>query len=266
MRVWPLGQPPARADPNTSTSLAISTEHVGDAEANVVGEVLASLKGNPTAAEEAFGSLNDEQLRAVVASSIDETVTYTGHSVSVMRELAYNQETAFGTAFATYAKQLLNTDQADVLGEQMARLQMGNSLNEEPIARFETSVNRPNGATVYENSGTLGYFVGSVYSATESISSDIKSQQELVTAVLKSALTVIDKTKVGGPAVGTVASVGKEWVSFAVKAAIDDPGTSAAQQLERASIPVDPSNGEIAVGTNSFSSFNDRVSQIRRLD
>jgi hypothetical protein len=165
---------------------------------------------------------------------------------------------------------MLNSGQEAKLGEQMARLQFGNNLNENAVGRLDQAVAVPgsNGQQRRENAGALGYFVGSVYSAAASISKDVKAQQEMTTAVLKSALTVIDKAKVGGPAaaaVGTTASVAKEWVQFAVRAAIQDPGNSAATQLERAALPINSATGEIGVGDNITNAFNTTLSRVQRL-
>lgn len=320
----------------TTTHLGGSTSRTGDAEAAAVGEVLAGLQGSPSAAREAFSALSDEQMRAVMSASIDETVNYSSHAVSanldgkvageilasasqisdpdlkarifdagaqtlehineefgfpvtalgkeesanavangltqlldtdttgIMRELAYNQSTMDGTSFGQYAKHMLNTGQEDVLGEQMARLQMGNQLNENPITRFEDSVTLPSAAERYENAGTLGYFVGGVYSGAESISSDVQQQQELTSKVLNSTLTVIGS--VAPPTANTGFGVAKDWAVYAIEAAIEDPGTTAAQQLERAAIPTNPNTDEMGVGTAAFSGFNDRISQVTRLD
>ncbi len=320
----------------SSAGFGGSTSRTGDAEAAAIGEVLGGLQGNPAAAQEAFGSLTDAQLQAVMSASIDETVNYSSHAVTasmdgkvagqilasasqisnpdlkarifdagaetlnhinedfgfpvvaigdtdaantlanglthlldtdttgIMRELAYNQSTMDGTGFSAYAKHLLNTDQEAVLGEQMARLQLGNDLSQDPIARFEDTTTLASGAQRYENAGTLGYFVGGVYSATESISDDVATQREMTTNVLNTALATV--TLGVGPATAGAISVGRNWVATAIDAAITDPGADAAQQLERAAIPMNPNTGEMGVGSAAFSGFNDRVSQVTRLD
>jgi hypothetical protein len=191
-------------------------------------------------------------------------------TTGVMRELTYNQETADGSDMAAYSKQMLESGQQDKLGEQMAKLQLGNGLNENAVARLDQSITVPgsNGQTRRENAGALGYFVGSVYSAAASISKDVKQQQEEVTAVLKSVLTIVDKAKVGGPAaaaVGTTASVAKEWVQFAVRGAIQDPGSSAATQLEHGALPINSATGELGVGDNVTNAFNTSLDRVQRL-
>jgi hypothetical protein len=199
-----------------------------------------------------------ESIANGLASILDSDTT------GVVTELAYGGDTFDGTAISVYAKQMLNMDQTEKLGEQMARLQLGNDLSEDPVARLEASVELDSGATRYENAGALGHFVAGVYAGAESISSDVQQQQQMTTAVLKTVLTFIDKAKISD-AVSIIAAGGKEWVSTAVSAAIQDPGTSAAQQLERAAIPVDPATEEVALGTSAMSAFNDRITQVTRL-
>lgn len=317
---------------HSSSGIGGSSSRTGDAEAAAIGEVLGGLQGSPAAAEEAFGSLNNAQLQAVMAASIDETVNYSSHAVTasldgkvagqilasasqisnpdlkarifdagaetlnhinedfgfpvvaigdtdaantlangltqlldtdttgIMRELAYNQESMDGAGISAYAKHLLNNDQEATLGQQMARLQLGNDLSEDPVARFEEAVTLNTGAQRYENAGSLGYFVGGVYSATDAISSDVATQREMTTNVLNSALSAI--TLAAGPATAGAISIGRNWVATTIDAAIADPGATAAQQLERAAIPTNPNTGETGVGTAAFSGFNDRVSQV----
>lgn len=189
-------------------------------------------------------------------------------TTGVMRELTYNRATLDGSDMAAYAKQMLQSGGEVKLGEIMARLQFGNGLNENAVARLDRVTTLTGGQQVRAQAGALGYFVGSTYAATAAISRDVRAQQEMTTAVLKSALTVIDKARVGGPAalaVGTTASVAKEWVQFAVRAAIADPGSSAATQLERAALPIDPATGEIAVGDAITQAIGDTLGRTSRL-
>lgn len=331
------------------------TSH-GDAEAAAVGEVLASLKGNPAVAEQAFKALSPEQLRGVLDASIDRveidstTVSISGggggasHTNStsldastfkgvleagaqstdadfkarlfaegsavlkgvpdqnlllgvnsfdreaatkamaeglttvlksdvsgVMRELSFNAETRDGTAFATYAKQMLNDKQTEPLADMMQQLQVGGAKNEDPINRFEATaqVTLPNGTKVdrYENAAALGHYVGGVQAAAASITTDRKEQAELLTAVLKSGLTIVDKAGIGGKGVGAAAAVAKEWVTIGTNAALkaiqDDP-SAAGKALDLAAVPTDPKTGEEAVGSNSKSAYNTALDTVVR--
>lgn len=329
------------------------TSH-GDAEAAAVGEVLASLKGNPAVAEQAFKALSPEQLRGVLDASIDRvetdstTVSLGGPGAShtnntsldastykaileagaqsadpdfkarlftegaavlrgvpqqnlllgitsfdrdaatktmaegltsvlksdvsgVMRELSFNAETRDGTAFATYAKQMLNDKQTEPLADMMQQLQVGGAKNEDPINRFEatTQVTLPNGSKVdrYENAAALGHYVGGVQAAAVSITTDRKEQAELMTAVLKSGLTIVDKSGVGGKGVSAAAAVAKEWVTIGTNAALkaiqDDP-TAAGKALDLAAVPTNPNTGEEAVGSNSKSAYNSALESVVR--
>lgn len=186
-------------------------------------------------------------------------------TTGVVRSLAYGETTFDGRALSTYAKQMLNTGQEAKLGEMMAKLSKGNDLRGDPVARFEQPVAGPSGKPRSENAGAMGSFVGAVYKATESISSDEKVQQDMVTAVLKTALTVFDKTKTWGTLAGGVASVAKEWVSYGVKAALSDASSSPATRLERAAMPIDPKTRTVAVGDAATSQFGFKIGETGRM-
>ncbi len=190
-------------------------------------------------------------------------------TTGVMRELTYNQSTMDGSSFAAYAKEMLNQDREAELGQQMGRLQVGNSATENPVDRLNAVETVP--GTDQErraNAGALGYFVGGVYAATTARSADVAEQRETVTAVLKSALTVVDKVaSLGGPTGRVIAggaAVGKEWMQIAVKNAIADEGAAAGIRLERGALPVNPQTGELGVGDNVASAFEDRLASVSR--
>lgn len=191
------------------------------------------------------------------------TTLLNSDTTGVVRELTYNSETQDGSDLSAYAQVMIATGQEKTLGEQMARLQFGNDLQGDPIARLDQTT-QVNGQERRENAGALGYFVGSVYAGAAAHTKDVKEQQEVATAVLKSVLSVVDKAGVGGRVVGGAASVAKEWVVFAVRGAIDDPGASAAQKLERAALPQDPGTGELGVGDPIADAFNTTLSRVQR--
>ncbi|WP_336970689.1 hypothetical protein [Sphingobium aromaticiconvertens] len=187
----------------------------------------------------------------------------------VMRELTFNQGTMDGSNFAAYAKEMLNQGRESELGTQMGRLQVGNDGTENPVERLNAVETVP--GTNQErraNAGALGYFVGGTYAATAARSADVQEQRDTVTAILKSALTVVDKgASLGGPAargVAAGAAVAKEWMQIAVKGAIADEGAAAAIRLERAALPVNGQTGELGVGDNVASAFEDRLASVSR--
>jgi len=186
-------------------------------------------------------------------------------TTGVVRELAYNRATYDGSDLATYAKAMLNNGRTEALGEIMAELSTGNGNNQNPVDRFEAATTLPNGRDRYDNAGTLGYFTGAVYRGITAIASDTESQNALATAVAKTALTVIDKSKPWGAAVGYAASVAKEWVQFGIAALNGPPGASPAQQLELGAIPFDPNTDERAVSSAAYAEFNARISDVQRL-
>lgn len=190
-------------------------------------------------------------------------------TTGVMDELTFNQSTMDGSSFAAYAKEMLNQNRESDLGQQMGRLQVGNYSTDNPVDRLNAVETVP--GTTQErraNAGALGYFVGGVYAATQARSQDVAEQRETVTAILKSALTVVDKVaSLGGPTGRVVAggaAVGKEWMQIAVKNAIADEGSAAGIRLERAALPVNAQTGELGVGDNVASAFEDRLASVTR--
>ncbi|WP_066477003.1 MULTISPECIES: hypothetical protein [unclassified Sphingomonas] len=197
------------------------------------------------------------------------TQVINSNTTGVMRELTYNAETRDGSDFAAYAKEMLNQGRAAELGEQMGRLQVGNAGNENAVERlYRSEIVANTDQERLPNAGTLGYFVGSVHAAVKSIDADVAAERAMTTAVLKSALTVVDKAKVGGPAasaVGTTASVAKEWVQFAVSGAIRNESADAGIRLENAALPVDKRTRELGVGDAVVSAFEDTLATVARL-
>jgi hypothetical protein len=195
------------------------------------------------------------------------TQLLTSDTNGVMREMTYNLETSNGNAFATYAKSMLNDGQAAKLGEIQAQLLTGNRTNSaDPVARFESTETSPSGSQRQVNAEVAGYFAGAVSSAAGSITKDARQQAEYTTAVLKSALTVLDKSGVGGRAAGTAASVAKEWVQFPVRAAFDAlvagrinaaDALAASMQPTRdlSTLPNGLPNTELASGSDARSAF-----------
>jgi hypothetical protein len=204
--------------------------------------------------DDALGAMTDG-LTAIVNSD----------TTGVMTELTFNRETSDGSSFAAYAKEMFNQGNEAALGQQMARLQLGNDENGDPIQRLNETITVP--GTDQErrpNAGALGYFVGSTYAATASITTDVADQRAMATSVLDSALAIVDKAARSNPVAGAVASVAKEWTHYAINAAIDDPTADAATKLENAALPVNSQTGELGVGDDVSSAFNDTLASVQR--
>jgi hypothetical protein len=178
------------------------------------------------------------------------------------------RDTRSGDSLSAYSAQMLASGQEAKLGQMMAKLQLGDSLKENPSARLDVTATRTGttNGSYNPNAETLGYFVGSVRAGATYQTKNIQEQREMTTAILKSALSVIDKAAGVAKNVpaGVAASVGKEWVQYAVKAMIDDPTKSAGQMLDRAALPINPANDELAVGAQVTSGFNDMVDSVVR--
>lgn len=213
-----------------------------------------------------FGGLTvmgkDDALRTMTDGL---TAVVNSDTTGVMTELTYNRETADGSSFASYAKEMLNQDRGAELGQQMARLQLGNDENGDPIQRLDETVTVP--GTDQErrpNAGALGYFVGATYAATASITKDVADQRAMATSVLDSALAIVDKAARANPVAGAVASVAKEWTHYAINQAISDPNADAATRLENAALPVNSQTGELGVGDDVLSAFEDTLASVQR--
>ncbi len=224
------------------------------------GNALAEIDGTSTIPGGLVVMGKDITMQAVATEMADLLQSDT---TGIMTELTYDARLDEGTAMTAFSKVMLNTGGEERLGEIMLQLQMGNDGSQNPVDYLEQQTVLGPGRTINANAGALGYFVGSVYAGAEQISSDIAAQQELVTGMLQSVLTVIDKSGVGGRLTAMSASLARVWVGDAVSAAINDPGASPAQRLEDAALPVNAANDR-AVSDAANSAFDDSISKILR--
>ncbi|MBB5696845.1 hypothetical protein [Sphingomonas yantingensis] len=219
-----------------------------------------SLGVNSIDRGEALGDVRDS-----LTKLIDSDTT------GVVHELETNSETRAGSALSAYTQQMFEGDKADTLGEQMARLQLGNDATtrpQDPVARLNQTVKAPDGTDRRENAAALGYFVGAAYAGAAAQADGIKGQQDNVTAMLKSVGAIVGAAT--GPVGGAITGAGGEWLNKAVEAAIDNPKLEPAQRLESAALPSvandpdAPFDREVAVGDKAESAFGDAVDRVRR--
>lgn len=201
------------ADASTFDAVMTAASRIGDADtkARIFDEGVAELKDLESRGLHEAAEVARNGLTRLLMSDTN----------GVMRELAYNKETFDGSVLAYYAKSMLNAGEAARLGEIQAQILTGNQRDTaDPVARFEEVSSTASGQDRYFNAEVAGYFAGAVTSAARSITDDARQQAELLTAVFKSALTVIDKSNVGR-SLGAGPGVAKEWVQFPVRAAMD---------------------------------------------
>lgn len=201
------------ADASTFDAVMTAASRIGDADtkARIFDEGVAELKDLESRGLDEAAEVARNGLTRLLMSDTN----------GVMRELAYNKETFDGSALAYYMKSMLNAGEAARLGEIQAQILTGNQRDTgDPVARFEELSSTASGHDRYANAEVAGYFAGAVTSAARSITDDARQQAELLTAVFKSALTVIDKSNVGR-SLGAGPGVAKEWVQFPVRAAMD---------------------------------------------
>lgn len=208
-----VAQPVPVARPAALERLLHTASRVQDADTKArlfadAAEVYQDLQRTP-------GSDKDGVRRAMGELLLSDTN-------GVIRELASNAESSNGTALAVFAKSALQAKDFDTLGEMQAQLSLGNRKDQNPVARFGAQEPSPSGAPRYANAEAAGYYAGALSAAVKSMSADAQQQGELVTAVLKSVLSVGDKTAGrAAPPVGIAASVAKDWVAFGVKPAME---------------------------------------------
>lgn len=236
----------------------VAQADINDLRAHVFGAGAETLKDVP--------SIDKDAAKAITGGL---TQIVQSDATGVMRELTFNADTRDGSAFAGYAKAMMNTGQQAKLGEMFTQMQIGGDLNnpQDPIARFESYVTLPNGERRYENAAAMGYFAGGLRAAAQSITKDEQGQADQLTAVLKIGLTLLDKSGAGGKVVGAAAASVKEVVQFGARAAVDalsDHPENTARALELAGVPSDPKTGETAVGSNSFSAYEDATTFVER--
>jgi hypothetical protein len=99
-------------------------------------------------------------------------------------EALYHNDTN-GEMLIAYVKQMMESGQVEVLGKIFSKLLLGNNLNESPLARMETSVTTPSGGERYQNSESVGHFIGSVNEAGEQITSDQEEISKIATSITK---------------------------------------------------------------------------------
>jgi hypothetical protein len=218
-------------------------------------------------------SSNDDEAANEMAASLTKVIN--SDVEGVMDILAYESKTDNGKAFTAYAKQMLEMgdngptnaqgkvfNANDALGEIFLKLQLGNGLNGNPVQRLERTQPALSGSGDTRPHGVaLGYFVGSVYAASAQITTDKYEQAAYANAVIKSALTLVDKSKVGGAVVGTIASVAKETVALALYESISNDKLDAGQKWEEASVPE-----RRLISDSAFSSLTDTIDHIFRLN
>jgi len=228
-------------------------EHV-DAETNPAAQFVSSV----------YVQNDDDEAASQMAKSLAKIVN--SDVEGVMDVLAFDSKSNDGKQFTAFAKQMLEAGAEDSLGEIFAKLKLGNDLKGDAAERLEAKTLNESGNEVYPHGQALGHFIGAVYAASTQITKDQREQAIYATSVIKSAFTILDKLKLGGPMVGGALSVGKDIVSIALYEAMITQNLSAAQKLEKASIPVDPSTKRESVGSLAKGFLSSVIEQIGRLN
>lgn len=170
-----------------------------------LGEIAGSnhlLAPNVTADDEAA------KVRDGLKSILDSDVT------GVVRQLETSDR--YGGALSNFVTETLKQgeDGQKAIGGYIAKLQTGEALNENPIARLDAQANG-----YYRNAQDLGYFAGATQVGVAKVAASNKEQAELIGSIFKSAVGLA--TGPAGPVAG--AAVGL-YTDAAVKEAVDALG------------------------------------------
>ena len=171
-----------------------------------LGEIAGSnhlLAPNVTAKDEAA------KVRDGLKAILDSDVT------GVVRQLETSDR--YGGALSNFVTETLKQGEVGqkAIGGYIAKLQTGEKLNENPIARLDAQANG-----YYRNAQDLGYFAGATQVGVAKVAASNKEKAELIGSIFKSAVGLA--TGPAGPVVG--AGVGL-YTDAAVKEAVDALGS-----------------------------------------
>jgi hypothetical protein len=123
-----------------------------------------------------------------------------------------------GKALTGYLKEVISADPSagnQTVGTMLARLQQSNNLSQNPFDYANQAVDDGHGGKAYVNAGTLGYFSGGIQAAINSISSDAKTQGDILSNVLNTAVSAGTGWKVPTPV-----KIGAQVVNGGIKEAV----------------------------------------------
>jgi hypothetical protein len=314
------------------------TTFTGDQDAVAIGNVLASLKGNSQAFNDAVNSLNGTQLAAVVTAAEGQRSThYLGQQgqpsvttnaqpladilsaaatstdpaikarvfeagskgigqindtnsilspnldaaadvkrvtqgltdilnsdpTGVVRALKLDQPG--GTSLTSYMKEVISQDPSagnKTIGTLLARLQQGNDLKRNPLDFVNQASDDGHGGKVYVNAENLGYFSGAVQAGIGKITSDAKTEGDILNNILTTAVSVGTGWKVPTPVkIGaTVVNAGIREGIREVVADVSSGNKSLADALFELAMPHDPNGKTAELGSDSsFLSYRSTV-------
>lgn len=120
-----------------------------------------------------------------------------------------------GDALTTYLTEQIAAGREDEIGELLLKLQAGNDLSEDPLARFEAET----AGGDRQNAHVLGYFAGAIEAAVRNVTDDNVAQAEAVGAIFKG---VIQYAGIAGSGGGPATSTGTATATHLTQAFVDD--------------------------------------------
>lgn len=166
-----------------------------------------------------------------------------------------------GKALTTYAQQQLaqGSSGQKALGEELKRLQFGNGLNQDPVARLNATSPGSGGQPFHETASNLGYFAGAVQAGVRKEASSAADQANLIGSVFSAGLGLA--TGPAGPYAGAAVKVASGAAVNAVSDAVRSGQMELAGAFQKLSLPSDPATGQhyFGAGTADYNSSANTV-------
>jgi hypothetical protein len=186
-------------------------------------------------------------------------------TTGVVRALKLDQPG--GTALTTYMKEVISRDPSPdnkTIGTLLAHLQQGNALNQNPLDFVNQATDDGHGGKVYINAENLGYFSGAVQAGIGKITSDEKTEGDILNNILTTAVSVGTGWKVPTP-VKIGATVVNAGIREGIREVVSDVSAgnkTVADALFELSVPHDPNGKTAELGSDSsFLSYRSTVIQ-----
>ena len=167
----------------------------------------------------------------------------------------------YGVSLTTYLQEQLANGREEQVGELVLKLQSGNDLSEDPVARFEAEDAGGN----RNNAQVLGYFGGSIEAAVRNVTGDRVAQAEMIGEIFGSVITVAG---IAGKAGGSATTVGTNTATHLSQEFIDDrvadikaEGSNLRDELNQLVYPHD-AEGIPYEGERSESAFDSAHSRV----
>jgi hypothetical protein len=100
-----------------------------------------------------------------------------------------------GSELSSYIQSMLQNDETETISGMINRLHTGNDQNEDAISHFTALTDGE-----YKNAQNLGYFMGSIHSALNSISEERQQQADIISKIFSGVVAMFGRDIIGAMA------------------------------------------------------------------